>query len=99
MAAKKASLQELMGKHAGGKASASKGLSLGDLPMILGDALPELPKNSVGRFRLVRALQQRFGKNFRSLPGVENLVKEFDQDIKHHELMGKLSGIKPKRSK
>lgn len=93
---KKASLQELMGKHAAGK---SGKLSLDDLPMILGDALPEMPKNSVGRFRLVRALQQRFGKNFRSLPGVNDLVKDFDADIKHHELMGKLGNIRPKRSK
>lgn len=91
---KKVSLHELMGKKAG-----SGGLSLETLPDILGSNMPELPRNGVGRFRLIRALQQRFGKNFRRLPGVNDLMSEFDSEIKHNELVAKMKAIKPKGGK
>lgn len=93
MKTKKISLAELMGK------SASKGsLSLDQLPEILGDAMPELPKNNVGRFRLIRALQQRYGKNFRRLPGVSFLIEEFDHETEFEEKIEKMKLIKPRKS-
>ena len=95
MAKGKVSLQEIMGREASGKGGS---LSLSDLPSILGDNMPEMPKNSVGRFRLIRALQQRFGKNYRSLPGVGDLIKEFDSDVEYEGTMAKLKDIKVKRS-
>ena len=95
MATKKASLAELMGS----KAAGSGGLSLKQLPDVLGDAMPELPRNAVGRYRLIRALQQRFGDNFRALPGVSGLVKEFDEDIKFESRVNMLKAIKYERKK
>lgn len=92
MATKKASLAELMGS----KAAGSGGLSLKQLPEVLGDAMPELPRNAVGRYRLIRALQQRFGDNFRALPGVSGLVKEFDNEIAFENKVQKISAIKLK---
>lgn len=92
---KKLSLAELMGTKAAG--SGGK-LSLSQLPGILGDAMPDLPKTAVGRHRLVRALQQRFGNNFRSLPGVKDLVKEFDDDIALERRIAQLGAIKYRRS-
>ena len=86
----KASLAELMGKRA---AQAGPKLRLTDLPDILGDAMPELPKNSVGRFRLMRALQQRFGRNFRSLPGVGDLMKEFDSEIDFEHTVNRMQKL------
>jgi len=83
-----------MGSHASSKQGK---MSLNDLPKILGEAMPDLPKNSIGRFRLVRALQQRFGKNFRSLPGVTGLIEEFDGDIKFDETVQKMSRIKTRK--
>jgi hypothetical protein len=68
---KKASLRELMGKK--------EVVTLDDIREILNENLPNLPLDDVGRYRLVKALQQRFGKNFRSLPGVDNFVKDFDK--------------------
>ncbi len=56
--------------------------------------MPELPRNSVGRHRLIRSLQQRFGPNFRTLPGVMGLVKEFDDDIKLEQRIGKLKALR-----
>jgi hypothetical protein len=90
----KTSLSEVMGKKASDK---KESLRLDDLSDILGEAMPELPKNNVGRFRLIRALQQRFGRNFKTLPGVKNLLHEFDEDVKYEQVMNKLKAIKPKK--
>lgn len=94
MATKKASLAELMGSKA---ANSSEGLSLRQLPDILGDAMPELPRNPVGRHRLIRALQQRFGANFRSLPGIKNLVAEFDNEISFEDKVAQMKALRMRR--
>lgn len=84
----------------GSKASDRSGrLSLSQLPEILGDAMPELPRSPVGRHRLVRALQQRFGANFRSLPGIKDLVEEFDKDIEFERKVARMKAIKYNPSK
>lgn len=87
------SLAELMGITAAG--AGPQGLSLSQLPQILGDNLPELPRSPVGRHRLIRALQQRFGRNFRSLPGVQNLITEFDGDIALEQQIARVRAVKP----
>ncbi len=74
-------------------------LSLNQLPEILGEGMPELPRNPVGRHRLIRSLQQRFGKNYRSLPGVKDLVAEFDKDIDLEIRIQRIGAIRMKRSK
>ena len=73
---KRAGLAEIMGAR--GAELGKKGIALADLPELLGDAHPDLPKDAVGRHRLVRALKARFGPNFRALPGVADVLKEFD---------------------
>lgn len=88
---KKSSLAELMGSSASGKGD---GLALSHLPQILGDSMPELPRNPLGRHRLIRSLQQRYGKNFRSLPGVKDLVKQFDDEIAFEVRVAKMKKIK-----
>lgn len=93
MATRKATLAELMGSTG---AEAGK-LSLSHLPEILGEAMPELPKTSLGRHRLIRSLQQRFGDNFRSLPGIKDLIKEFDDDMALERKIAKLKAIKYNR--
>lgn len=70
-------------------------MSLTNLPEILGEKMPELPKTKVGRYRLVRALRHRFGDNYRNIPGVKGLIAEFDDDLRHEGVRKKLSGIKP----
>lgn len=98
MATKRASLAELMGKSAA-QSHSQGGLKLSQLGEILGDATPELPKNAVGRHRLVRALQQRFGSNFRSLPGVKALIEEFDQDLAFERKVAEMQAIRYKKGK
>jgi hypothetical protein len=88
----KVSLNEVMGK-AGDK---SEGLSMSDLKDLLGEKMPELPKNRVGRFRIVNALKQRFGAGFRSIPGVSNIMKEFDGDMEFENKLSEMKAIKMK---
>jgi hypothetical protein len=73
---KPATLAELMGK-----AGDTADLGLKDLPEMLGEQMPDLPKNRIGKFRLLNALSQRYGPNFRNLPMVSKILKEFDDEI------------------
>lgn len=70
-----ASLNELMGNK-------TEDLELSDLAKVLGDKMPEIPMNQVGRLRLIKALRNRFGDGFRNIPGVRHLIKEFDEELK-----------------
>jgi len=83
-----------LGELIGGENSSMSLTNIGD---ILGEKLPELPKTSVGRFRLIKALQQRFGNGYRNIPGVGNIIKEFDEDIRFNGQVGKMKLIQPKK--
>jgi hypothetical protein len=72
---KPASLAELLGKTAGSKMTAA------DLPKLLGEKMPELPRNRVGRFRLMNALKMRFGQGFKNIPGIKDVIEDFDKDV------------------
>ncbi len=75
-AGKPATLAELMGKQ-----DNMADLGLKDLPNLLGEQMPELPKNRIGKFRLLNALSQRFGPGYKNLPMVSKILKEFDDEI------------------
>lgn len=87
--AKKLSLAELMGKQ-----GAQSGMELSRLHEVLGEKMPELPRNPVGRHRLISALSQRFGPNFRSLPGVTDLMKQFDNEVDFERRIAQLKQVK-----
>jgi len=86
--AKKISIQEIMGKDAGPR------ISLENLGDVLGEKMPRLPKNRVGRMRLIQALKNRFGAGFRNLPGVQDVMSEFDDNIKSQTTLNKMRMIK-----
>ncbi len=86
---KPASLGELLGS-----AAQKQDLSLEDLPEILGEKMPELPKNRIGRFRLVNALQQRFGNGYNNIPMVSKIIKQFDEEIKFENVIRRNKGMK-----
>lgn len=96
MAKGRASLAELMGSGAANSATSGK-LTLEHLPHILGDAMPELPPNAIGRHRLTSALRQRFGDGYRSLPGISGLVSQFDEKIAYENKIQRLKAIKIQR--
>ncbi len=92
---KKASLNELMGK-AGSKAETRK-LSLSDLPDLLGDALPVIDKTPVGRLRLISAMRNRFGDNWKNLPGISDIIKDFDAEASFRVKLEEMKMIKSGR--
>ena len=55
---------------------------LRDLPSVLGEKMPEIEFNEVGRLRLMKALQNRFGQGFRNIPGVRSALSEFDEEVR-----------------
>lgn len=73
---KPASLGELIGKDAD-----KQNLTLKDLNKLLGEKMPDLPRNRIGKFRLINALQQRFGPGFKNIPMISNIIREFDQEV------------------
>ena len=88
---RRVSLSEMMGKS---KAEDGSSLGLGDLQDLLGEAMPKLEFTQVGRFRLIRALKGRFGNNFRNLPGVDGIVKEFDEEMRMQKKLRKMKRIR-----
>lgn len=92
---KKASINELMGKA--GSSATERKLSLSDLPQLLGDAMPEIPKTPVGRLRLTSALRNRFGDQFRNIPGVKDILKEFDEEAAFSVKLEEMKMIRAKK--
>lgn len=92
----KHSLAELAGSHVAG---AHGHLTLSQLPHILGDSMPDLPRDQVGRHRLVRALRDRFGANFRSIPGVHGLIQQFDHEVELEIHIARLKALKAPKPK
>jgi hypothetical protein len=90
----KASLNELMGGS--GSEMRDRKLGLSDLPELLGDALPVIDKTPVGRLRLISALRNRFGDQYRNIPGVEDIMKEFDEDARFRVKLEEMKMIKVK---
>ncbi len=87
-----ATLGELMGKSGAG--AASRGLELHDLPALLGEGMPHLEYHALGRVRLMRALRQRFGEDYRSVPGIAGVISKFDAEarteMQHHLIKRRL---------
>lgn len=71
---KPATLGELLGKK-------TTGLTLKDLPELLGEKMPELPYNRIGKYRLSNALRLRFGPGYRNIPGIKSIIEEFDLNV------------------
>lgn len=75
---KPASLGELLGA---GFEHRDK-LTLDDLPKLLGEKMPEISFDRVGKIRLLNALTVRFGQGFQNIPGIKQLLSEFDREMK-----------------
>lgn len=92
---KKATLNEIMGKS-GAKAESRK-LTLDDLGDLLGERLPKLEFTPVGRYRLTTALRNRFGDSYRNLPGITDILHEFDEEAKFKVKMAEMKMIRGKK--
>lgn len=87
-------LGELMGK---GKSGGKSEISLTNLHQFLGEGMPELKFNPIGRVRLIRALKQRFGTGFRAVPGVSGVMKEFDKEATFDLKVAEMKQIKAEK--
>lgn len=65
-------------------------LSLDDLPKLLGEKMPEISYDRVGKLRLVNALHQRFGADFSNVPGVRDILDHFEKEM-HAETVVKMN--------
>lgn len=74
---KPATLNELMGD--GGKP-----MSLEDLPGLLGEKMPEISYDRVGKLRLINALHQRFGPGYNNIPGIKDIMSHFERQTAVH---------------
>ena len=81
----------------GGSAASSRKLSLDDLGDILGERLPKIEYSPVGRYRLQNALRSRFGDDYRNLPGVDDIMKEFDEHAKFQVKLMEMKQMKGKK--
>lgn len=88
------SLNEIMGRH--GEHFEKHGIEFHHLKELLGEQAPKLEFHALGRMRLTSALRQRFGPSYRNVPGVDKLMKRFDDEAKReleiHKLRSKVGG-------
>jgi len=89
----KASLNELMGS---GAKQGGKKLSLDDVKEMLGERAPKIEFSPVGRLRLTSALRARFGDQYRNLPGIDDILAEFDENAKFSVKIQELKLLKAK---
>lgn len=90
----KLTLNEIMGSKG---ADAKKGkLSLSDLEGLLGERMPKLEYTPVGRLRLTTALRNRFGDSYRNMPGIDDIMKEFDHESAFNVKLQQMKMIKAK---
>lgn len=80
---KPASLGELLGSGFEHRTQ----LTLKDLPKLLGEKMPEITFDRVGKIRLVNALQQRFGPGYAQIPGIKQILQEFQKEMEIESLV------------
>lgn len=90
----KLTLNEIMGIK-GGDAKKRK-LTLNDLEDLLGERMPKMEYSPVGRLRLTTALRNRFGDSYRNLPGIDDVMREFEDHVKFNIKLAEMRQIKPK---
>lgn len=91
---KKLTLNELMGKSG---EQATKKLGLSDLGELLGERLPKFDYTRVGRLRLTNALRARFGDNYMNLPGMDDILREFDDEARFKLKLQEMKQIRARK--
>ena len=91
MSRPKATVGEMLGA-AGAELKGSRA-TIDDLPRLLGnDDIPDIPFNEMGRVRLIRALQKRFGSGFRSMQIANDIIRDFDEELQTRRAIGGIRG-------
>lgn len=90
-------LNEIMGAHSGSTKEGKRKLTLDDLEKVVGERMPKLEFTPVGRLRLKTALKNRFGKNYMNLPGISDVIKEFDEHAAFEVKLQEMKMIKGRK--
>lgn len=90
----KLTLNEIMGSK--GAEAKKRKLSLTDLEGLLGERMPKLEYTPVGRLRLTTALRNRFGDSYRNMPGIDDIMSEFDKESAFTVKLQQMKMIKAK---
>lgn len=89
------SLSEILGKKSAAS-SAKKKLTLEDLPDLIGEGLPEINFDAVGKHRLVTALRNRFGDGYRNITAAKDIIADFEEKRSFEQKLSDLRAIKYK---
>lgn len=92
---KKTSINEMMGGS--GERAKGGGLTLESLKDLLGERMPKLEFSPVGRLRLTTALRNRFGDSYRNLPGIDEVMREFDKEAAFKVKLEEMKQIRGRR--
>ena len=92
---KKLTLNEIMGSS--GEKAKKRKLSINDLENLLGERMPKLEYSPVGRLRLTTALRNRFGDSYRNMPGIDDIMKEFDREADFNVKIQEMKQLKPRK--
>ena len=94
----KLSLAEILGKK-GASSSSQRKLTLEDLGDLIGEGLPEINFDAVGKHRLLTALRNRFGDGYRNISAAKDIIADFDEKRRFEERLQDLRAIKYKPKK
>lgn len=87
-------LNELMGQK--GDHVKDHGLDFEDLKLLLGERMPHLQFDPLGRHRLIHALRDRFGANYKNMPEIQGILSKFDEhakrEVEFHRIKKRLNG-------
>ena len=94
----KLSLAEILGKK-GASSSSQRKLTLEDLGDLIGEGLPEINFDAVGKHRLLTALRNRFGDGYRNISAAKDIITDFEEKRRFEERLQDLRAIKYKPKK
>ena len=58
----------------------------------IGEDAPKLEPTKLGQYRLMMGLRNKYGANYRNIPGISEALKDFDLEVRYHKIMKKLKG-------
>lgn len=67
-------------------------INLAPIKEVLGEDIPDITPTPLGRYRLITALRQRFGENYRNIPSGRKLLEHFDSEHEYFRKLRKIRG-------
>jgi hypothetical protein len=67
-------------------------MNLGPIKEVLGENVPEITPTPLGRLRLVSALINKFGQNYRNIPPARKALDHFDSEHDYFRKLRRIQG-------